>query len=300
MSEGTLKATRLCKSYGKKDVLRGLDLELLPGGIYGLIGRNGAGKTTLLSILTAQNTWDEGEVTLNGEPVWENRHALDQLCFARELSPALKTGGANALRVKDYLRAASIYYPNWDAPYAERLLKEFGLDKERKTRVDKLSKGMMSMVTITLALASRAPFTFLDEPVAGLDVVARERFYQLLLEDYGETSRTFVVSTHILDETNGVFERVVILDEGKVLENIPTDSLLEQFRLVDGPAEAVEAVCAGLKVLSKEHLGRRLSCVVRGTPEQLAALPADLDAGALNLQKVFVALCGHGEVLNHE
>ena len=109
MSEGTLKATRLCKSYGKKDVLRGLDLELLPGCIYGLIGRNGAGKTTLLSILTAQNTWDEGEVTLNGEPVWENRHALDQLCFARELSPALKTGGANALRVKDYLRAASIY-----------------------------------------------------------------------------------------------------------------------------------------------------------------------------------------------
>ena len=158
MSEGTLKATRLCKSYGKKDVLRGLDLELLPGCIYGLIGRNGAGKTTLLSIFTAQNTWDEGEVTLNGEPVWENRHALDQLCFARELSPALKTGGANALRVKDYLRAASIYYPNWDAPYAERLLKEFGLDKERKTRVDKLSKGMMSMVTITLALASRAHF----------------------------------------------------------------------------------------------------------------------------------------------
>ena len=106
MSEGTLKATRLCKSYGKKDVLRGLDLELLPGCIYGLIGRNGAGKTTLLSILTAQNTWDEGEVTLNGEPVWENRHALDQPCFARELSPALKTGGADALRVKDYLRAA--------------------------------------------------------------------------------------------------------------------------------------------------------------------------------------------------
>ena len=92
----------------------------------------------------------------------------------------------------------------------------------------------------------------------------------------------------------------MILNEGKVLENTPTDSLLEQFRLVDGPAEAVEAACTGLKVLSKEHLGRRLSCVVRGTPEKLAALPAELDAGALNLQKVFVALCGHGEVLNHE
>ena len=103
-----------------------------------------------------------------------------------------------------------------------------------------------------------------------------------------------MVSTHILDETNGVFERVVILDEGKVLENTPTDSLLEQFRLVDGPAEGSGSGLCRAESAEQEHLGRRLSCVVRGTPEQLAALPAELDAGALNLQKVFVALWAMG------
>ena len=77
----------------------------------------------------------------------------------------------------------------------------------------------MSMVTITAALASRAPVTILDEPAAGLDVVMRECFYRLLLDDYAETNRTFVISTHIIEEAAGVFERVIVLDEGRVIAN---------------------------------------------------------------------------------
>ena len=93
---------------------------------------------------------------------------------------------------------ASCYYPAWDAAYAKQLTKEFGLDLKKK--VCKMNKGMMSMVTITLALASRAPVTILDEPVAGLDVYMRDRFYDLLLKDYEETGRTFILSTHIIEE----------------------------------------------------------------------------------------------------
>ena len=93
--------------------------------------------------------------------------------FSRELSPVMMFG-ENSYRVKDYLRAAAVYYPHWDKAYAEQLVARFGLD--RKKKISKLSKGMMSMVTIVLALASRAPITILDEPVAGLDVVAREDF----------------------------------------------------------------------------------------------------------------------------
>ena len=85
MSTGILKAEGLCKSYGTKEVLRDLDLNIEPGKIYGLIGRNGAGKTTLLGILTAQNTHDKGSVTYDGQKVWENQTVLDQICFSREL-----------------------------------------------------------------------------------------------------------------------------------------------------------------------------------------------------------------------
>lgn len=298
MENKSLIAAGVCKSYGKKEVLHGVDLTLEPGRIYGLIGRNGAGKTTLLGILTAQNTLNSGTVTYGGEPVWENPAALADICFSRELSPGGGTSGAGSLKAKDYLRAAAIYYPRWDAKYADELVKRFGLDT--KKRVMRLSKGMMSMVTIIIALASRAPITILDEPVAGLDVVAREMFYKLLLEDYDATGRTFVVSTHIIEEAAAVFEEVIILDEGRIIEKAPTDELVAQFHCVSGREDQVDAACEGFKVLVSEMLGRHKAVTVRCPLEELekAAAGRDVDIAPLNLQKAFVALCGRGEVQN--
>ena len=241
MNTGILKAEGLCKSYGSKRVLEGLDLTIQPGRIYGLIGRNGAGKTTLLGILTGQNTKDSGQVTCDGEPVWENCRALEQICFSRELQPTLFSGPNNQ-KVRYYLKSAAIFYPNWDQEYADRLLNEFQLEPKKK--ISQLSKGQMSMVTILIALASRAPITILDEPAAGLDVVMRERFYQLLLEDFAQTGRTFLVSTHIIEEAASVFEQVIILDQGRILENSPTEELVEQFRYISGREDVVDQACA--------------------------------------------------------
>ena len=93
------------KIYGKKQVLKNINLTLEKGKIYGLIGRNGAGKTTLLSIMSAQNPASEGTVTWNGENVWENRKALDHICFSRELSINLYGSGVSGMKVKDYLNS---------------------------------------------------------------------------------------------------------------------------------------------------------------------------------------------------
>lgn len=293
MNTGVLKAEGLCKSYKNKEVLHDLDLTIQPGKIYGLIGRNGAGKTTLLGILTAQNTKDSGEVTYDGQPVWENQRALNHICFSRELQPTLFSG-QNNLKIKHYLRSAAIYYPDWDQAYASRLMEEFGLEEKKK--ICQLSKGQMSMVTILIALASRAPITILDEPAAGLDVVMRERFYQLLLEDFAQTGRTFIVSTHIIEEAASVFERVIILDEGRIIEDCPTDELVEQFRYVSGRQDVVDGACMGLEVLSTHQVGRHKTVAVRGDAGKLAALrDADVDVTPMNLQNVFVALCGHGD-----
>ena len=293
MNTAVLSARGVYKSYGKKEVLHNLDLTIKPGKIYGLIGRNGAGKTTLLGILTAQNTLDQGHVTYDDQPVWENQRALDNICFSRELQPTLFSG-QNNLKVKHYLKSAAIYYPNWDQAYAVRLLDEFKLEPKKK--ICQLSKGQMSMVTILIALASRAPITILDEPAAGLDVVMRERFYQLLLEDYAQTNRTFIVSTHIIEEAASVFEQVIILDEGKIIENCPTEELIDQFRYVSGREDVVDEVCRGLEVLSTHQMGRHKTAAVRGGGVKLdAALSADVDVSPMNLQNVFVALCGHGD-----
>ena len=288
-----LMARGVCKAYGQLKVLDGLDLTVEPGKIYGLIGRNGAGKTTLLGILTAQNTMDAGAVTYDGQPVWENQWALDHLCFSRELQPT-QNGAQNPQKVRDYLRAAAAFLPRWDREYAARLLEEFRLEPRKK--IGQLSKGQMSMVTILVALASRAPVTILDEPVAGLDVVMRERFYRLLLDDYAETGRTFILSTHIIEEAASVFEEVLILDRGKIVEHAPTEELVGQFAYLSGAEEELDRACAGLQVLSEERVGRRTTRAVRGTPEALEAAGAfDVDLAPMNLQNVFVALCGHGD-----
>lgn len=289
MREEKLIAQNIVKTYGKKEVLHGIDLELEKGKIYGLIGRNGAGKTTLLSILSSQNPATSGTVTCNGIPVWENREALDHICFSRELNPI--TGyGQNTYKVKDYLKSAEIYMPNWDKELADKLVKRFELDV--KKRISRLSKGMMSMVTIVIALASKADYTFLDEPVAGLDVVMREYFYRMLLDEFSESGRTFVISTHIIEEAADVFEEVIMLDKGKVVLKQNTQELLERSWHVSGKAEAVDALTAGLKTFHEEKLGRSKGITVLLEPGRELKGNDEVTVQPVNLQQIFVAMCG--------
>lgn len=284
-----LVAKDLVKTYGNKEVLHNVNLELESGKIYGLIGRNGAGKTTLLSILTSQNPASGGQVTFEGEPVWENKKVLPYLCFSRELNQ-MSGNGANALKVKEYLKIAETFFPYWDKEMAKELVETFHLDV--KKRMNKLSKGMLSMVTIIVALASKAEFTFLDEPVAGLDVVAREKFYGILLNEFAETGRTFVISTHIIEEAADVFEEVIIVDKGEILLKENTQDLLDRCFHVSGHENAVDEAVKGMTVYHEEHLGRSKGVTVVGKTGQTISENKDISVQKLSLQKVFVALCG--------
>ena len=288
----SLHCEHIVKTYSGKDVLREVTLDIQPGKIYGLIGRNGAGKTTLLSILTAQNPVTRGSVTLDGEPVWENRRSLEKLCFSRELN-ATAESGLSSMKAKEYLRIASTYYENWDRELEERLVKLFNLNLKKKFA--KMNKGMLSMVTIVVALCSKAPYTFLDEPVAGLDVVAREQFYKLLLEEYTSSGRTFVVSTHIIEEAADILEEVIILHEGKVLLEGNTQAFVDSAVHVSGKIEEVDAATAGLEVHHPETVGRSKGVTVFLKPGQRVDESRDVSVQPVSLQRAFVALCGEEE-----
>ncbi len=289
MGECKLVCKNLSKSYKDKQVLKELNLELEKGKIYGLIGRNGVGKTTLLSIVSGQNPASGGEVTLDGKAVWENQDVLDRICFSREINP-MTNNGASALKIKEYLRVASIYMPGWDKELAARLVKEFELDVNK--RINKLSKGMLSMVTIIVALASKAEFTFLDEPVAGLDVVMRETFYRILLEEFAESGRTFVISTHIIEEAADVFEEVIMLDKGRILLKENTQELLDRARHISGMAEEVDKAVVGLTTYHAEKMGRSKGITVLLEPGKSIQKNAELSIQPMSLQQVFVAMCG--------
>ena len=284
-----LVCENVSKSYKKKEVLHNINLTIEQGKIYGLIGRNGAGKTTLLSIMTAQNPASSGTVEYNDMKVWENSTALEHLCFSRELN-TLSVLGPNTIKVKEYLMMARCYYPNWDREMEKRLVAQFGLNVKKK--ICKLSKGMLSMVTIVVALASKADITILDEPVAGLDVVARDDFYRLLLEEHEATGRTFIVSTHIIEEASNVFEEVIFLKEGEILLKENTQDLLERAVHVSGMAEDVDRACAGLETYHAENIGRSKGVTVLLAPGQEMETDAAVTMQPVSLQNLFVALCG--------
>lgn len=287
MNSKKLVCRGITKKYGKKEVLQKVDLELEPGKIYGLIGRNGAGKTTLLSIMSAQNPTTQGEVLLGDVPVWENQEALKHIYFSREINP--NSTVYSGLKVKEHLKIAAAYLPNWDQELADRLVTLFHLDK--KKRISKLSKGMASMLTIVTALASKAEYTFLDEPVAGLDVVAREQFYRLLVEEFTESGRTFVVSTHIIEEASDVLEEVIFLHEGEVLLKENTQELLEHCVYVSGKTEAVEEAVKGKEIHARQILGRSQGVMVRLKEEEQILPDGQITLQHMNLQKIFVSLC---------
>ena len=284
-----LVCENLTKKYGDKTVLDHVNLTLESGKIYGLIGRNGAGKTTLLSLMSNQNPITEGTAVIDGQRIWENPKALSRLCFSRELNLSAESA-LSAYTLKAYLRAAETYLPHWDKEMAQKLLDLFGLDKKKK--LGKLSKGMLSMVTILVAMASKAEFTFLDEPVAGLDVVAREQFYQLLLEEYTETGRTFVLSTHIIEEAADVMEEVIILDKGKILMKENTQELVDRARYVTGLTDQVDGATAGLPCHHIEKIGRSKTVTVLLPAGEDLNPGYDVTVQPVNLQKLFVALCG--------
>lgn len=284
-----LECRNIKKSFGTNQVLKGIDLVIEPGKIYGLIGRNGVGKTTLLSVLTAQAAADEGEVVYDGQPVWENRSSLDHLCFSREIN-TITAFGPNGMKIKEYFRIASLYYPNWDQAYADDLMKRFGINT--KKMVSKLSKGMLSMVTITIGLASKADITILDEPVAGLDVVAREDFYRELIEEQSRTDRTFIISTHIIEEAADVFEEVIFLKEGKVFLKENTVDLLDRAAHVSGLAEEVDRATEGLEVHHVEKMGRSKGVTVLLKEGQSVSKSPEISVQPVSLQNLFIALCG--------
>ena len=278
----SLHCENIVKTYSGKDVLDKVTLDIQPGKIYGLIGRNGAGKTTLLSILAAQNPASSGSVTLDGQRVWENRKSLEKICFSRELNANAESGLA-AMKAKEYLRIAATYYEGWDKPLEERLVKLFDLNVKKK--LGKLSKGMLSMVTIIVALCSKAAYTFLDEPVAGLRT----------LEEYSSSGRTFIISTHIIEEAADVLEDVIILHEGRILIETDTQAFVDSAVHVSGKAEEVDAAVSGLEVHHPETIGRSKGVTVFLKPGQKVDESRDVSVQPVSLQRAFVALCGEEE-----
>ncbi|AWP27268.1 ABC transporter ATP-binding protein [Paenibacillus sp. Cedars] len=292
MSQTVIEVRNLTKEYKDTTAVDHVSFRIEENKIYGLLGRNGAGKTTIMQMITAQLFSTSGEVRVFGEHPYENKKVIQQICFIKEGQkyPDLFT-------VKDVMVTAASVYPNWDAEYAKALIEVFRLPMKRL--IKRLSRGMLSSVGIIVGLASRAPITIFDEPYLGLDAVARELFYDHLIEDYTENPRTIILSTHLIDEVSRLLEHIIVIDSGKILLDTDTDELRGRTHNVIGHQSAVESFIKGRDVIHLESLGSTLSATVMGRTEtevKQAAEQAGLEAAPVSLQQLIVHLTKNGKV----
>lgn len=286
----------LTKSYGKNEVLKNINLSLEEGKIYGLLGRNEAGKTTLLNLICSQIIRDGGEINIFGEEAFENSKALENLCLVKEKELKIED-----YKVKRIFDIAGVLYKNWDEEYKNYLVKEFKLDVRKKYK--SLSRGMKSLVGVIIGLASRAKITAFDEPSLGLDAAVREKFYNLLLEDYEESKRTVIISTHLIDEVSSLFEEVIILDKGEVALSEEVNKLLEKAHFLNGKEESIMSIIKDKKVLHKEVFGASSIIGVLGNfhKEELELLKdSNIEISPMPLQKLFIYLTEENNILEDE
>ncbi|GAA3919001.1 ABC transporter ATP-binding protein [Microbacterium invictum] len=279
-----IEVTGLTKRYRDTLAVDDIALTFEENTIYGLLGRNGAGKTTVMSILTAQNFATHGEVRVFGEHPYENAKVLSRMCFVRESQKY-----PDDAKPSHAFRIARLFYPHWDQDFADQLIDDFQLPMTKT--IKKLSRGQLSAVGVIIGLAARAEITFFDEPYLGLDAVARQIFYDRLLDDYTEHPRTIILSSHLIDEVSNLLEHVIVIDKGRIIMDENTDDVRGRAANIVGETTAVDAFVAGREVIHRESLGRVSSVTVLGrlTDADRAELTAvGLDVTPVSLQQLIV------------
>lgn len=278
-----IQAAGVTRRFGSVHAVEDVTFAIEEGTICGLLGRNGAGKTTLMQLLTGQDFMTAGSIRVFGQSPVENARVLQDVCFIKESQKY-----PDDFRVKHVMTSAPWFFRNWDASFAEQLIEEFRLPTGR--RIKKLSRGQLSSVGVIVGLASRAPLTFFDEPYLGLDAVARQLFYDRLLEDYARHPRTVVLSTHLIDEVSKLLEHVLVIDEGRIIIDDSADNLRGSATTVAGTTTAVNRFASGMQVLHRENIGGISSITVGplSADERKAAGSAGLELLPVSLQQLII------------
>ncbi|WP_311407864.1 ABC transporter ATP-binding protein [Liquorilactobacillus uvarum] len=271
------------KNFSKKTVLENINLQIKPGKIYGLLGRNGAGKSTLLSIIANRIFPNEGNVTLDGSTVFENDEALGKIYLMSE-----RNLYSNSSKLRQLLNTTELLYGDFDYNYAQKLANIFELDLNQK--FGKLSTGYRTIFKLIISLCVPVKYVFLDEPVLGLDANHRELFYRELVDNYVKTGKTFVISTHLIEEIANSLEHVFVIRDGKVIVDGDVEDVLENAYLISGPAKEVEQYTVGLNVIGQETLGNIQGNYVFGELDGERILPDTVTVEKMDLQKLFINL----------
>jgi ABC-2 type transport system ATP-binding protein len=278
-----IEARGLRKAFGATVALDGIDLRVEEGRILGLIGPNGAGKTTALHAILGL-TPHQGELTVLGRDPWTERDRLMRdACFIADVAVLPRW-----LRVSQALDYLAGVHPRFDRAKAEGFLAKTSI--KRASRVRELSKGMVTQLHLALIMAVDARLLVLDEPTLGLDILYRKQFYDALLNDYFDRSRTIVVTTHQVEEIQDVLTDLMFIDRGRIVLDCGMDEVQARYLEVMVHPDHLAAARALGPIHERQVFGRPILLFEGGDRQRLAGLG---DVRTPSLADLFVAVIGN-------
>ena len=277
-----LEMKNVTKSFGGFKALDELNLTVPTGAVYGLVGPNGAGKSTAIRHLTGLFRPDSGEITMNGEKIYENPAVKGKVGYIPD--DVFYFPSATMEDMRKFYRGM---YENFDDALYEKLCDIFRLPQ--KGLIRRFSKGMQKQGAFHLAICTRPQVLILDEPVDGLDPVMRRQVWSLILSDVESRGTTVLISSHNLRELEDVCDHVGIMDHGKML----LEKSLEDMQGATHKLQLAGEIPAGLDIVHESASGRLKTLIVRGDPEKIteileAAKPAFYDLLPLSLEEIFI------------
>jgi len=281
-----IEARGLRKTFGTTVALDGVDLHVEEGRILGLIGPNGAGKSTALNAILGLTSY-EGELKVLGRDPWRERdYILRDVCFISDVAVLPRW-----MRVSQALDYVAGVHPRFDRAKAEGFLAKTTIN--RASRVRELSKGMVVQLHLALVMAIDARLLVLDEPTLGLDILYRKQFYDSLLNDYFDGSRTIIVTTHQVEEIQHVLTDVTFIHRGRIVFGCSMEALESRYLEVTVRPEQIAAARALKPMQERQVLGRSILLFDGVDRKQLEAMG---DVRTTSIADLFVAVIGNQAV----
>jgi ABC-2 type transport system ATP-binding protein len=278
-----IEAHGLRKAFGAKIALDGIDLQVEEGRILGLIGPNGAGKTTALNAILGLTPY-QGKLKVLGREPWSDRDRLMcDVCFISDVAVLPRW-----IKVSQTLDYVAGVHPRFDRAKAEGFLSKTTIHRTSKVR--ELSKGMVAQLHLALVMAIDAKLLVLDEPTLGLDILYRKQFYDSLLNDYYDRSRTILLTTHQVEEIEHVLTDVAFINRGRIVFHRSMEEMESRYLEVSMRPDQLAAARALKPIYEREVLGRSILLFDNVDRQQLAALGEVHTAGIADL---FVAIIGN-------
>jgi ABC-2 type transport system ATP-binding protein len=278
-----IEAHGLRKDFGNKIALDGIDLRVEEGRILGIIGPNGAGKTTALNAILGLAPY-QGQLKVLGRDPWTERDQL--MCDVSFIADVAVL--PRWLKVSQALDYVAGVHPRFDRAKAESFLARTSISPASKVR--ELSKGMVAQLHLALVMAIDAKLLVLDEPTLGLDILYRKQFYDSLLNDYFDRSRTILLTTHQVEEIEHVLTDVMFIDRGRIVFNSSLEDLESRYLEVTVRPEQIAAARALKPIHEREVLGRSILLFDHVGRQQLAALG---EVRTARIADLFVAVIGN-------